>query len=310
MAKVIAQTNKDIDDSLLLGYLFFYTIGDIKIGESDLEDIFINNGLDKSYIKKINKVDAFRRATSKSKKGIVIDYNGDKTKAKLEIDEVRCDKDCIIRALGRKVIDESNETLSYETVGRIVFNRDTETIVSNTDMRYSNEYLYDDILTETNDRYDEWSVFHTRDTVRNMSNNVIQSMYPVNLMPSGLCKFIPKARKATLYALQGVIRDLSKFGTDCLFEVIPVIDTKEQRNLIDQSATKEIKEELFLFTQELKDIITAKQVLSSKSAASYIDKFKTLRNKTKEYESLLDSYKTIITKQIEEAISLVQCNTK
>jgi hypothetical protein len=310
MTKAIAKTNKELDDSLLLGHLFFYTLGDIKISESELEAIFVKNGLDKKYVKKINKIDAFRRATSKAKQAVTINYNGSQAKARLEMDEVRCDSDCVVRALGRKVIDEANEALSYKTVGKIVFHRDNSTVTTSVNNSYIHEMDYTDVLDETVLRYNDWSVYHTKDTVRNMSNHVLESMYPVSLMPSGLCKFIPKASKDTLYALQGVIRDLSAYGNDCLFEVVPVIDTEEQRELIDKSATKEIKEELYQFTQDLKQVITAKQTISTKSAVAYIEKFKALNAKAKEYESLLGTYMGLLTQQIQEAIALVNDNTE
>ena len=92
-------------------------------------------------------------------------------------------------------------------------------------------------------------------------------------------------------------------------EIIPVIDTDEQRNLVEKNFTAEITNELFAFTQELKDVLTKKQSLSTRTASSYIDKFNTLKSKAQEYESLLGVYVQSIHTQITDALELVDNNT-
>lgn len=309
MSKAICLSNKEIPEDMLLGYLLFYNLGEIKINEAELEAIFVKNNIDTGYIKKISKVDAFRRATTKTKKTININHNGENKRVKIEVDEVKCNDDEVVRILGRKLVDEKNESLSYQAVGRIAFDRVSGTIGYGADDYYSDEYDYKTMLEDTINLYREWSVYHTKDTVRNVTNNVQKDMYPTTLLPGGLAKFIPKSSKTLLYSLQGVVRDLSDYGDECLFEVIPVIDTEEQRQLVGKAATREIKEDLFNFTQELKQIITDKQVIPMRSATSYIEKFKDLKGKVDEYEGLLGSYMGAITQQIQVAMKLVNTNS-
>lgn len=310
MGKAICQSNVDLDERLLLGYLFFYNLGEIKISENDLEAIFVKNIMPRSFIKKINKADAFRRASAKSKATININYNGSLKKARLEVDEVKTNPDGILRLLGRKLIDEKNEALSYESVGKIIFNRKTESVITEVDPKFLGEFDYSQVLAESNFRYQDFIKFHTRDTIRNITNSILEDMYPVNLMPSGLAKFIPKSNKDSLYALQGVIRDLKAFGTDCLFEIVPIIDTDEQRKIIRRAAEREVDEDLFNFTQELKEVLNDKKAITSRSAVSYIDKFKSLEIKVNAYESLLGNYMDALKHQLVQAIKFVEVNTE
>lgn len=305
----VYQSNKDIDPSLLLGYMFFYNLGELKIEEDELVNIFVNNGLQKSYVKKISKVDAFRRASSDAKQTIEINYYGDIKKAKIEVDEVRCDKEGIVRLVGRKVVDEKNEKLSYQAIGRLLFDRDNEMIMTSSDPAYSHEYNYGQIMQDTEALYHDFSNYHTKDTVRNITVNVLKKMYPVNLLPTGLAKFIPKSNKSDLYALQGVIKDLSAYGQGNLFEIIPVIDTLEQRDMVNTAAVREIKSDLHAFTEELREVLVNKQSISVRTATSYAERFKDLKIKVSEYEQLLGTYMGALTQQIQAAINLVESST-
>ena len=94
-----------------------------------------------------------------------------------------------------------------------------------------------------------------------------------------------------------------------IVEIIPVIDTHEQRSLIEKNFSAEITDELFEFTQELKNVLTQKQSLSVRSATAYIEKFNLLNAKAKEYESLLGIYVDGIHQQITDALDLVNDNT-
>ena len=132
-------------------------------------------------------------------------------------------------------------------------------------------------------------------------------------MPSGLCKFIPQTSTDLLYNLKQALTEMQSYASTPtmsrnIMEIIPVIDTEEQRNLIEKNFTAEITDELFSFTQELKDVLQKKQVLSTRTANAYIEKFNILKAKAKEYESLLGIYVDSIYTQIKDSLDLVDQN--
>lgn len=318
MSNVLCKTNQEIPQDMLLGNLLFTTLVDMKIADADLTAIFKQNNIPEKYIKKISEADAFRRASSsiKNRTIFVTDANGNPEKVHVEVDEIKCDSDSIKRIIGIKRVDEVKEDIQYEPVGEILFNRVNNTCIAtplcaSTDTDYP---IFRDICDEVEGKYADWSVYHNKDTVRNIVNRIIADTHPVNLMPTGLCKFIPQNATGLLYNLKEALKVMSTYRTnvmvgDNIIEIIPVIDTEEQRELVEKNFTAEITDELFSFTQELKEVLTKKTTLSVRTATSYIDKFNLLKQKAQEYESLLGIYVDSIHQQISKSLELVNTNT-
>lgn len=318
MSNALCKTNQEIPQDMLLGNLLFTNLIDMKIPVSDLTGIFQANNIPESYVKNISQADAFRRASSSIKNRIlyVSGTNGN-DKVRVEVDEVRNDPDSIKRIIGIKRVDEVQEDIQYEPAGEIIFNRTGGVCVATPyaqpgDADYQ---IFRDLCDEVEDKYADWSVYHNKDTVRNIINRIITDTHPVNLMPTGLCKFIPSGSADMVYNLKTALGEMSAYAVSPnsgrnIMEVIPVIDTEEQRDLIEKNFTAEITNELFSFTQELKDVLVKRPTLSVRTAASYVDKFNILKAKAKEYESLLGIYVDSIHQQITESLELVDNNTE
>ena len=131
MAGAICQSNKDIPIDMTLGNLLYYSLADMKITEKELIDLFAMNNIPVSYIRKISAPDAFRRASSsiKNRTMFIVDPNNtnENLKIKIEVDEVKSDSDGVTRIIGRKVIDEDNEEVSYEQIAELIYSRDNNT---------------------------------------------------------------------------------------------------------------------------------------------------------------------------------------
>ena len=315
MSNALCKTNQEIPQDMILGNLLFTNLIDMQISDNDLSAIFKKNNIPEKYVKKISASDAFRRASSSIKNRIM--YIGGSDKVRIEIDEVKSDANCIKRIIGIKKVDELNEDITYEPMGEIMFNRTNNTCIA-TPYLYPNHQDYQsfrDLCDEVEHKYCDWSVYHNKDTIRNIINRIITDTHPINLMPTGLCKFIPSSFTDLLYNLKETLKDISLYRTktasseDNIMEIIPVIDTEEQRSLVEKNFTAEITDELFNFTQELKDIIAKRQTLTVRTAASYIDKFNILKSKAKEYESLLGIYIDSIYQQITESFKFIEENT-
>lgn len=317
MSNALCKTNQDIPQDMLLGNLLFTNLIDMQIADSDLSAIFQKNNVPESYVKKISAADAFRRASSSIKNRIL--YIGlANDKVRVEIDEVKSDADYIKRIIGIKKVDEVSEDITYTPIGEIIFNRANNTCTATTYL-LQHEYDYPTfrcLCDEVENKYSDWSVYHNKDTIRNIVNRIIADTHPISLMPTGLCKFIPSSSTDLLYNLKSALKDMSLYraktagNEDNIMEIIPVIDTEEQRNLVKKNFTAEITDELFNFTQELKEVLTKRQTLSVRTAASYIDKFNALKNKAKEYESLLGIYVDSIHQQITKSLEFVNSNTE
>lgn len=319
MAGAICQSNKDIPIDMTLGNLLYYSLADMKITEKELIDLFAMNNIPVSYIRKISAPDAFRRASSsiKNRTMLIVDPNNtnENLKIKIEVDEVKSDSDGVTRIIGRKVIDEDNEEVSYEQIAELIYSRDNNTVaynLKNSDV--INTMEYSKLCMEVQDKFDEWSVYHTKDTIRNTILRIINDTHPVSLTPTGLCKFVPRTHTDLLYSLKEALGDMEHFcqnsGEHNFMEIIPVINTEEQQTLIKDASTRELKEELFGFTQELKEVLQARQTLPARTVSSYLERFKTLSNKVSDYEGLLGNYLDFLKVQITDAVSLIKDNSE
>ena len=314
MSNVLCKTNQEIPQDMLLGNLLFTNLIDMRIPVVDLISIFQSNNIPDSYVRTISEADAFRRASSSIKNRILL-LNAATEKVRVEVDEVKSDYEGIKRIIGVKKVDEVAEDISYQPVGEIIFNR-TNNLCTATPLFAPGDVDYQairDLCDEVENKYQDWSVYHNKDTVRNIINRIISDTHPVNLMPTGLCKFIPQTSTDLLYNLKQALTEMQSYASTPtmsrnIMEIIPVIDTEEQRNLIEKNFTAEITDELFSFTQELKDVLQKKQVLSTRTANAYIEKFNILKAKAKEYESLLGIYVDSIYTQIKDSLDLVDQN--
>ena len=314
MSNVLCKTNQEIPQDMLLGNLLFTNLIDMRIPVADLISIFQSNNIPDSYVRTISEADAFRRASSSIKNRILL-LNAATEKVRIEVDEVKSDSEGIKRIIGIKKVDEVAEDISYQPVGEIIFNR-TNNLCTATPLFAPGDIDYQairDLCDEVENKYQDWSVYHNKDTVRNIINRIISDTHPVNLMPTGLCKFIPQTSTDLLYNLKQALIEMQSYASTPtmsrnIMEIIPVIDTEEQRNLIEKNFTAEITDELFSFTQELKDVLQKKQVLSTRTANAYIEKFNILKAKAKEYESLLGIYVDSIYIQIKDSLDLVDQN--
>lgn len=313
MTGAICQSNKDIPVDMTLGNLLYYSLSDVKIKEQELMDLFSMNKIPTSYIRKISTPDAFRRASSSIKNTTIFitdSTTGETMKTKVEVDEVKSDDTGIKRIIGIKAIDEKNEDISYIPVATVEFFRKNETVATYVEPAYASNQNICDLCDEIENKYAEWSVYHTKDTVRNTILRIINDTHPVSLTPTGLCKFVPRSHTDLLYSLKETLKEMENYcinpGEHNFMEVIPVINTEEQQGLIMDASKRELKEELFGFTQELKDVLQVRQTLSSRTVASYLERFKTLSEKVSDYENLLGNYLGFLKTQITDAVSLVK----
>ena len=312
---VLYQNNQDVPEEMLLGNLLFYNLVGMTVEENDLIDVFNNNNMPQSYLRKISHADAFRRASSsiKNEKVVYEDDNGDYFDGRINVDEVVNDKVYIKRIVGVRVLNDQKEEVSYTQLGSITYDRANDKCLTALE---NNASLYvaniQALFSTMQSRYNTWSTYHNHDTIKNTVNRIVDSMHPVALMPTGICKFIPKLSKDTLYSLKGILNDLSEYtdnkAEENTVEIIPILDTQEHRNLVGKMYEEEIKETLYNYSMELTEVLKNKTVLTSRQASSYLERYKDLSNKVQAYQNLLGTYTENIQSQLKSAIQLINDN--
>lgn len=303
-----AVTNQNIDDNLLLGYLYFYNLGKLQLTLQDLIILFKKNGLDTGFIRPLENTDAFKRSITKCNKNIKVLYNNEEVKGRVEFDNIKGVKGKIVRLVSRKIVNSKDESISFEVIGKVSFNKKDYSIIKQIDTNYLGEYSYDSILDEVEDGYNEGMNFYCKETVRQAIQNVIKYCYPIDLLPSGICKFIPKTQKELLFGLQNLVGELNNYGEDCNFEVIPIADTVETRQSVNKALQNDVKTEIEDFINDVSQKLSEKKSITSRMATSYIDKFKYLKEMIGAYEGNLDVDLEDLKEKVIEMTELVSQN--
>ena len=83
--------------------------------------------------------------------------------------------------------NEQDEDISYVPVAVLEFDRITNSAIYDIDVYYKSNNDIVDLCNDVINRYNEWSVYHTKDTIRNTILRIINDTHPVALTPTGLC---------------------------------------------------------------------------------------------------------------------------
>lgn len=301
--RMAVKTNKDLDPTLLLGHLLFLSMDEVKIHKDDLGSLFKKHQVSSTFLPhEIKPHDAYRRATSRAQGPIEVNINGKFQKARLLVRETKKDDKVVVRNLVRELLDEKNAEADYVTVGKFTYDRNNEALNISWDHNYLGEYDYKKVLDETHALYTEWTQYHTKDTVRNIFNRVIKSMHPVSITNGGRAQFIPKMNQDLLYSLKAVVEELPG---NSLAEVIPMIDTDDQRKLITKNLEKEVLYEVDKLLEDFSAILQGSSIRKS-TVKRYAQAVVELQGKTQEYEHLLQSKMGVLNQQLAQALSNVQ----
>jgi hypothetical protein len=290
-----------LNPDALLGYLEFHSIPDLRIRKDDLKALWMREGLSMEFLPgEIRNCDAFRRATAAAQGEIRVHWCNGEYAARLLVREVKCDNEEIVRLLVREIVDSKNEILDYSIAGKITFYRSNGTVSTNCSWHLLSEYEYDKVLQQMVNTYDEFVNFHTRDTVRNLVNKVIRSANPVSIISHSQGKFIPKKNHRLMMCLKSLLATLRTYanGEECSLEMIPIVDTKDQRELVARRASVELTSELAEHLKEKKEVdVNTAQRLAGKAVE--------LQERAKEYEKLVNVRLVVLRNQLKEFIGIV-----
>jgi hypothetical protein len=122
-------------------------------------------------------------------------------------------------------------------------------------------------------------------------------------------KFVPKGYYDTLKGLQALLADLEANyagGADCSMDLIPIVNTLEQREIITRKATFALKEESEDLIVTFAETLKSQQEIQPNYAEKLIARALELRSRMTEYEQLLSVRLTVIDEQLNGFINQVR----
>jgi hypothetical protein len=292
-----------LPEELTIGLILWFTISGVHVKLDDITNKFDELELSTKYLpKRIQPIDAFRKATSEPKVEYAMPWVGPDIKARILIREVAKDGDQVVRHVMREMVDSSNRRLSYEKVGEAIYYRPSRgstgpgrirTAVM-PDLEQSERDNIASLLGDVTSRYHEMMEYLDSQAVRAVLRNYLTDLNAISVKPSGGVYFVHKSRQATIEMLRQLVVWLG--GTSVL-HTLPLVDSPDQRDMLAEAFVSGVEGEV---KDLLAEIARANSTVSLKKHQALLARYASLKSRAEEYDRVLG----IAQKRTESALGL------
>ncbi len=287
----------------ILGHLIWYSVKESRIKIEDMRKLFAQIGLPADFLpEEPSNINAYKRATTELSEEIEVKLDLNRTAVYMVRLTAKSNEE-IVKSIIKEVRDAGNKRLSYEEIGRVHFDKDTE------DVRYYD--LQPDsqpIITQIKQLYETYRIYLTGKQIRAMFHEIIQSMSPTLVRPSGAVYFIPYVHADMVQKMEVLSKELASFGiTDfqSAFESIPLIDADKTRALVELRFEEQNTRDVDKTLVELAKLLQGSDA-TARTAAQYVEQVKKSKETISKYEGLLNKEMSIARMKVEVLDQQVQ----
>ncbi|GIN41540.1 hypothetical protein M3589_24040 [Heyndrickxia oleronia] len=278
----VAAINEDSNVKSIIGYLCWYSVGESNYDRNNLRKLLLLNGFEESDLpNEIRSADAFRRATKDIEtKRVETDTKG--IYRNYIVRNVCTNEEIIQRNIVEETIDSKGQKLSYkQNEAILIFNRKAETIST---AIVEQGGMAEDLAEEACKLFELYKTCHNGQAIRMSSTDILKTMSPTPVRPSGGVYFIPAKYENKLRRLVNFLNSLEK-GEGFM---IPLIQTDENKDMLQRKVLEHLQSTL-VSCQELakQDNVPTAQL-------------KILANEAKRVVSDLADYREIVTDAIDK----------
>lgn len=228
LQKVVAVQNEQqegIIGHLIIGHLMWYSVGNQLIERDELERKLASAGLDEGWMPNpIQAHGAFRRATSEiqtkrstAQAGVHENYL---------VREVYYDKDMVQRNVVVETVDQKGKRLNYDSQAAVItLDKKTQNISV-----VSTNPTAEELAREAEQRFYLYRDHHSAQHIRAMLANILKSLAPTPVRPSGGVYFVPSSHEDGL-------RKLCRFASSLENSegfMVPLVNTMDNRQMVNQ----------------------------------------------------------------------------
>ena len=265
-----------------LGSLVWYTIRDQEIARQDIKNKLIAAGLDEAFTpKKTAPSDAFRRAVRDSEQKKIPRFDG--TFVNFLLRYVSHTKDELACHVVREIVDAASRRLDYQQVAEVGLDRANNIV-------YRNDFLArrddePDVPTEVARRYERCLDHYNGSHLRIIVHDVLRTLNPIAVRPSGGVYFIPAEGGKTLHNLQKFVQSL---GGESDLWLMPVLDNEDARMVIRSTLDNEVESVSGQVINDLYKLLQRKGEVSEADQRRALHELHRLQNLTAQYEEILE----------------------
>jgi hypothetical protein len=245
-----------------------------------------------------SKINAFKRATTELSEETEVDIGEGKHAVYMVRLAAKTD-DEIVKSIVKEVRDASKKALTsedYAEIGRVHFDKDTEDV-----MYYDLQPDSQPITTQIRQLYETYCSYLTGKQIRVMFHEIIKSMSPTLVRPSGAVYFIPYVHAEMVQKMEVLSKELAAYGItdyESAFESIPLIDADKTRALVEVRFEEQNTRDVDRTLVELSKLLQGTDT-TTKTAAKYVEMVQSSKETISRYEGLLNKEMSIARMKVE-----------
>jgi len=280
--KNLAVYGDEVSAGGVLGHLLWYTVPEQDITRAKILDAITAAGIDIKHVPMpISPRDAFRRATR-----IQVPRCAEKTAYLVR--EVGLENGVLRHIVREQKVDGAmgGRRLEYRALAALQITDDNPTV--NVDILDYSEM--DDecrrIVDQVRARYDVTRDHYDASAIRRMVAQILSTCRPIAVRPSGGVHFVPQKYESTVYAVAELFPKIAGEGQ---FWFLPVIDAKNQREMVAKSLDTHVETEAAAIVAELGRVMKGRQEISATLTEKYVRRVQEIAAAVKEYEDMLET---------------------
>jgi hypothetical protein len=283
----------------LLGYLFWFSVSEAKVGREDLIGAMADAGLDEGFAPgEISARDAFRRATgSLQRSRVPVDarsqsrlFGTERRHANLLVRDVRSNGKSVVRQLVREIVDAVGATLEHRAVGQFELSASGEMRAFPLAARLLEEE--GEILGAALVAFERAKAHHDAGAVRRSIHRALAGCSPVGLRASGGVYFVPMAHEPELRVIERFVGELKdRLGEEAkrtLVMAVELVDREEYRDAIAASLDEQVDREANALIREMGEILRRRPKITRRRQEDLFGRVRALKGSVAEYEALLE----------------------
>ena len=302
-ASTLVDYANGVPDELTLGSIVWYSVADPQITYEEMVTVATTAGIDLDLLpNRVAPSDAFRRACKevdrKDKKPLP--WNGTGKHYTFMVRHIVDNATEVERHLVFETIDKNGRKLGHEDVGILLFDKKASTI------KWSNlvdSVAYPTLAALVEDQHTALEKAYQHNVkhidpqgIRHAVRQQLGLLQAIQVRPRGGVYFVPVSESEGVEALK---RFLGAFGNESAFHALPLMDTTDQRGMIQNTFETSVHEESLALISELRKVKNTKKKLTKNQWQKYRTRFNELSRATSAYSDLvsdeLDRAKTELT---------------
>lgn len=269
------------DERLLLGYLTYYSVSEVRVAHGDVVRALVSAGIDTNLPLPPKDADIFRRVCTKSERkrvptaeeGIFENYL---------VRDLNSDVDKVYRRVVMERVDSKGRKLGYEQLYDITFDKKTAKI---TERKLGPQNLVaEEIVTAVKQGFIAERGTLNSYAVREWIRHFILSLNATQVRPGGGLYFVAEDKHDKIVALEKFCNSIS--GVD--FHYLPLIDDTKQREMLQRAFESEAADEIDRMLGEIGDIKAAGKKITQSRYEDFLRRYHALTDRATEYGNLLE----------------------